>query len=128
MLTNSNLIGYDLNNENPLQDIKLTIIAAIITPSVIARKALVNLILKMLAAKEPVQAPVVGNGIATKRIRPINSYFSIRVVLRLVLSSSQLKNFEKKDRVLNFLVIGEKTKSRIGTGRIFPITEKRKTS
>ncbi len=97
-------------------------------PIEIARKAFLNFILNIVAAKEPVQAPVVGNGMATNKIKPKNSYFSTRVALRLVLSSSQLKKPEKKDSFRNLSLIGEKRQSNIGTGSILPIIEKINTS
>jgi len=89
----------------------------------IAKRELLNFILNIAAAKEPVQAPVVGNGMATNSTNPQNSYFSTIFALHFVLSSNQLKNLRRKGSLLNLSLIGENNKSSIGTGRMLPIID-----
>ena len=66
-----------------------------IMPHNIAVNAQRNLILKSEAATVPVQAPVMGKGMATNRASPKASYFWTISALFLVRSKSQLKNFSK---------------------------------
>jgi len=53
-----------------------TITPAINTPIKINQKASLGLILKSVLAIAPVQAPVIGNGMPTKRIKPNFPHFS----------------------------------------------------
>ena len=53
-----------------------TIKPAIITPPTIVGKAYLNLIPNTKAAAQPVHAPVIGNGTATKNNRNNAPYFS----------------------------------------------------
>jgi len=80
----------------------------------------------MTAAIEPVQAPVIGNGIATNRISPIRLYFWTILPRRIVLSNNQLKKRLKTASLLNNLVMASRNNRIKGTGSIFPMTAKKK--
>ena len=72
---------------------KVTTTPAISIPKKIKGKAFLNGIPKTKAATEPVQPPVIGKGMATKRIRAIGPHFwTAFLCLLLVLSKSQVKN------------------------------------
>ena len=72
---------------------KVTITPEIIIPLTIIGKAYQNLIPKTNAAIEPVQAPVIGSGIATKNNKNNAPYFSnFSLFFRRVLLKSHSKN------------------------------------
>ncbi len=81
------------------------------------------------AAMDPVQAPVIGKGIATKRNRARFPYFLICFdVLRLVLLKIQFKNLSNGGEYFSArLVILSSPKIIINTGIILPIIAKNKT-
>jgi len=111
----------------PTKHTARTIEDAMQTPMAIARNAYLKRILKSVAATHPVQAPVIGSGIATKNIRPKNSYFSIRPERLLVRSKSQWKNLLKGQNLLKNPETGSSKKSIGTTGTRFPIIEKKTT-
>jgi len=104
------------------------IIPDIIIPIRIAGNARLNFILKITAAKLAVQAPVVGNGTAVKRINAIAPYFFTLSLFRIVLLYKQAKNFSI---YLEFLIkksrTGSKNNRRGITGKAFPNTAIKKT-
>ena len=73
----------------------VTMIPDIRIPAEIAGIACFKGILNRNAATQPVQAPVIGRGIATKRITPIASNLSISLLFLLVLSNNQPKKRSK---------------------------------
>ena len=58
------------------KEILKTIIPAIRTPRLTAKKAFFHFISKSQPRIEPVYAPVIGRGIATNIAKPIKPYFS----------------------------------------------------
>lgn len=87
-----------------------------------------NLISNILAAKAPVHAPVPGRGMPTKIAKPIASYRSIALPLRLVRVKSQ---FVKRLPRGNLLILSknQSMNSRIrGIGSILPIRERIRAS
>ena len=100
-----------------------TINPAPMTPRTMAIKAYLNLILNKDAAITPLQAPVIGNGTATKIAKPSASYFCIASEFFFVRSKTQSKNF---DQILNFLSLRETGSNRKSAGAmklIFPNIE-----
>ena len=78
---------------------------AIQTPMKIDNRACLNLISKIVAASEPVQAPVTGKGIAINNASPIRLYLSTIFPCRLVRSSSQWNHLLKMPILLRHLDI-----------------------
>ena len=85
-----------------------------------------NLSLNSIATTQPVQAPVAGNGIATKIASPIASYLSTILALFFVLSKNQSKNFFKGPHLLKNSLIGLKKRSSGITGMELPTIAKKK--
>lgn len=81
------------------------------------------------AAMDPVQAPVIGKGMATKRNRAKFPYFLIWFdVFLLVLLKTQLRNLSNTEECFFAkLLILFKPKIKINTGIILPIIAKNKT-
>lgn len=104
----------------PSKERVVTITAAMNTPKRIDIMALWNLMLKRNAATEPVQAPVMGKGMATKSIRPIDLYLSTTALLLLVRLNSQSKKILKNFILLSSLEKGPSNSSMGETGIIFP--------
>ena len=73
----------------------VTMPPAIHMPIKINSKACLNSTLKIVAASEPVQAPVIGRGTATNKAKPMRLYLSTIPPRRLVRSSSQLNQLLK---------------------------------
>ena len=73
----------------PRRVAQVTITPAINIPMKIDKKACLNFSPKRTAISEPVQAPVMGRGIATNSTRPIRPYLSTSFPRRLVRSKSQ---------------------------------------
>lgn len=101
---------------------KVTIKPATITPSNIGRIASFNRISIKAATKAPVQAPVPGNGIATKINKPKDLYFFTELLLFSALSSNFFINFT------NLVFLSHSKICRInnkinGTGIMLPITQ-----
>jgi hypothetical protein len=92
-LTAFQLITPKAHNED-------TIIPAAITPRTIEIKAYLNLILKRVAAITPVQAPVIGSGIATRIKSPKDSYL---ITFREFLFARSKTQSKKLDHILNLL-------------------------
>jgi hypothetical protein len=90
---------------------KETINPAPITPRTIAINAYLNLILNNDAATTPLQAPVIGSGIATNIAKPKASYFCTASEFFLVRSKSQSKNFAQSLNFLSRAEIGSNRKS-----------------
>jgi hypothetical protein len=78
---------------------------------------------KTKAATAPLQPPVIGRGMATKKIRASSSKISnFRLCLLLVLSKSQLKKERKKEKFLERKrEKGSRKSRRKITGSEFPI-------
>lgn len=73
--------------------VAVTMLAAINTPAATAAKAGRNLKPRRKAMAQPVQAPVMGRGKATKKVRAINPKFScFWMDLLRVRANSQVKN------------------------------------
>ena len=104
----------------------MTMAPAIHTPAKIDNKACLNFIPKIVAASEPVQAPVTGRGIATNRVKPIRLYLSTTLPRRLVLSSSQRSHLLKMPVVLRRRETAPKNNSSKGTGIWLPIIASRR--
>ena len=99
------------------------IIPAINTPIQAAKKDFFLSISSIAAIRHPVQAPVPGNGIPTKRTNPQKPYFSIFPYFCSTFLSSQSTNLLKQPtllvRILSIIdLINQSIK---GTGNIFPI-------
>ena len=77
---------------------------------------------KRTAAIQPVHAPVVGKGIATKSVNPIASYLSIIAALFLVLLNNQEKNFSPRGVLEKTSESLLRERRRGITGRRFPVT------
>lgn len=108
---------------------EVTIIPAVITPKIIGVIAFLKGMPNNQAAMDPVQAPVIGKGMATKMNKAREPYFSIFLrVLRLVLSKTHSKNLSRRDEYfLARLVITSKPNNKIKTGIILPIMAKNRT-
>jgi hypothetical protein len=104
---------------------KVTTIPAINTPMEIAAKDLVKPKSNKKAATLPVQAPVIGNGIATKRISPRSSSLSTNRLLLRVLENSHLKNRSNILKRLKNLDTGPKKRSRGIMAIMLPKTDKK---
>ena len=104
----------------PSIDRVVTITEAIITPRKIDKRAFDNRTLKRNAAIEPVHAPVIGRGMATNNIKPIDLYFSTIVLLLLVRLKSQSKNILKGFIRLKSLEKGPRNSRSGMTGIMFP--------
>ena len=93
-------------------------------PAKTAGNAFLNLISSKEAIKDPVQAPVPGNGMPTKRSRPINSYFFIVSLFPIDFCSSRsIFGFSHRVR-FSRSKIGVINNRINGTGIIFPITQR----
>lgn len=68
----------------------------------------------------PVQAPVIGNGIQTNKIRPKASNLSTSFALLRVREKSQSKNLAHNLNLRNLLEMGPSNKSSGATGAILP--------
>ena len=104
----------------------VTIAPAMTTPITMDRKAYRNLKPSRKAAIDPVQAPVIGRGMATNNVKPIFSYFSMVFLRRLVWLKTQLTAFWPTSTRLTALANESKNSKRIGTGSRLPITAKQK--
>ena len=78
---------------------------AIHMPMKMDNRACLNLISKIVAAIEPVQAPVTGRGMATNNTSPIRLYLSTIFPRRLVRSSNQWNHLLKMPILLRRLDI-----------------------
>ena len=96
------------------------------TPMKIDNSACLNFIPKIIAASEPVQAPVTGKGIATNNTNPIRLYLSISFPRRLVRSLSQSSHLLKIPILLRRLEIVLKSNRRKGTGIRLPLIAMRR--
>jgi hypothetical protein len=108
---------------------EVTIIPAVIIPIIIGVIAFFGGIPNNQAAMDPVQAPVIGKGIATNRNRAKFPYFLIFFeVFRLVLSKTQLRNLSNGGKYFFArLLIFFNPKIKKNTGIILPIIAKNKT-
>ena len=102
---------------------------AINTPQNISDKAFFQGIPKRKAAIDPVQAPVTGNGMATKIIKASCPYFwYLPANFFLARSKSQEKNLLAVfDRLIKNSDTGPSSQSMKNAGKIFPITEIKKS-
>ena len=100
---------------------QVTMTPAIKTPIKIDKKAYLKFKPKRTAASEPVQAPVIGRGMATNSARPIRSYFSIIFPRRLVRSKSQFRNLSRRAILPNHLVMASRNSRIKGTGSRLPM-------
>jgi hypothetical protein len=107
----------------------VTIIPAVITPAIIGIIAFLGEMPNNQAAMDPVQAPVIGNGMATKRNKAKFPYFLIFFdVFRLVLLKTQFRNLSNGGEYFSVkLLILSNPKIRTNTGIILPIMAKNKT-
>jgi len=93
------------------------------TPEITAIMVYLNLILNNEAAIVPVQAPVMGKGIATNNINPNASYRWTISALFLVWLNSQLKKALNKEILESAIEIGCNKKYIGITGIRFPISD-----
>ena len=105
---------------------QVTITPAINIPARMEIKACLNFKPKRAAASEPVQAPVMGRGMATNNISPILSYLSIIFPRRLVRSNNQVKIRLKSSTLLSNLETLSRNSSIKGIGSILPMIDIRK--
>jgi hypothetical protein len=108
---------------------EVTIIPAVIIPKVIGKIAFLNGIPNNQAAMDPVQAPVIGKGIATKMNKAKGPYFLIFfIVFLLVLSKTHSRNLSVGlEYFLARVVIASRPNSKIKTGMILPMIARNKT-
>jgi hypothetical protein len=104
---------------------KVTTIPAINTPIEIATKDLEKPKSNKKAATLPVQAPVIGKGIATKRTSPRSSSLSTNRLLFRVLENSHLKNRSNMLKRLKNLDTGPKKRSTGIIAIMLPNTDKK---
>jgi hypothetical protein len=123
-LSNSNNGNYCPRPARRLRQV--TIIPAISTPMLIDIKSYLNFKPRMVAAKEPVQAPVAGSGMATSNTRPIRLYLSITLLRCLVRSNSQYNIRLKHPILLSTLEVLPKNNRISGTGNRFPMMANRR--
>ena len=110
----------------PRRHRQVTMAPAMITPERIDKKAYLNFNPSRKAAIDPVQAPVMGRGIATKSINPILSYLSIVCPRRLVRSKTQLTTLCPIPTRLTALASDSKNNKSTGTGIKLPRMHKQK--
>lgn len=100
---------------------QVTMAPAIRTPAIIDIKECLNFRPIRKARREPVQAPVIGSGIATKSTRPNRSYLSTISPRRLVMARNHWINLSRKRTLLNSEIMASRNLRRKGTGNTFPI-------
>ena len=106
----------------------ITIIPAVMTPSVMGSMLFLGLNPKNDATNAPVQAPVPGSGIATKMYSPNLPYLSIVLLFSyaflLIQSTKGLKVSIVSNHCSTFCV----NKIKNGIGKMLPITDKKNAS
>ncbi len=110
----------------PSKQRQVTIMPAMSTPIKIDNMACLNFKPRSTASSEPVQAPVIGKGIATNNARPMPSYLSISFPRFLVRSKSHFKIRSKKAILLSSREAVSRNSRMKGTGNILPIMANRK--
>ena len=104
----------------------VTMTPAINTPIEIDVIECLKLSPKSTAASEPVQAPVIGRGMATNNARPIFSYLSIILPRFRACSKRKSKNFLNMPILLRGLEIALRNNKIKGTGNRLPIIARKK--
>ena len=111
---------------HPRRVAPVTMPPAINTPIEIDNIACLKLSPKSTAAREPVQAPVIGRGIATNNVRPIFSYLSIILPRFRACSKRNSSILLKIPILLKGLDIALRNNRIKGTGNRLPIIARRK--
>ena len=108
----------------------VTIIPAVITPRVMGKIAFWKGIPNNQAAIDPVQAPVMGKGMATKKNNAQGPYFSIfwEVLSRVLWNIQFSILFIKEECFCANIVIFSNPNIKMKTGIILPIIANQKTS